>query len=105
MTLSVGTWWMPAERFGEAWHTEKEPVMSNASEKPDSVDGAALTDCSTVEDIVERIMTAHWDMASCRCWVCKTGRELGLRPRPKWLDHEHDNRQRYPVPSGNWGDQ
>ena len=30
-----------------------------------------------LEGIVERIMTQHWDMAACQCWVCKAGREVG----------------------------
>jgi hypothetical protein len=37
------------------------------------------------EQIVERIMTQHWDMAACRCWVCHEGRLAGLRPRPQYL--------------------
>lgn len=32
-------------------------------------------------EIVERIMTQHWDMAACPCWVCRAGRDAGLRPR------------------------
>ena len=28
--------------------------------------------------IVERIMTQHWDMAACPCWVCREGRAAGL---------------------------
>ena len=34
-----------------------------------------------VKEIVERIMTQHWDMAACRCWVCVLGREAGCRAR------------------------
>lgn len=32
-------------------------------------------------EIVERIMTMHWDMAACQCWVCQEGRKVGCRPR------------------------
>jgi hypothetical protein len=32
-------------------------------------------------EIIERIQTAHWDMAACRCWICEAGRELGMQPR------------------------
>lgn len=56
---------------------------------------------TTVEDIVERIMTAHWDMSACRCWVCSHGRDLGLRPMGKWLHLA----KKYPVPTGDWGKQ
>ena len=32
------------------------------------------------EEIVQRIMTQHWDMAACPCWICEAGRGAGLRP-------------------------
>ena len=35
--------------------------------------------------IVEQIMSMHWDLAVCRCWVCVAGREIGLRPREELL--------------------
>jgi hypothetical protein len=38
-------------------------------------------------DIIERIMTQHWDIAACRCWVCTAGRATGCRPRENHLDH------------------
>lgn len=56
----------------------------------------------TVNDIVERIMSAHWDMAACRCWACQAGREQGLAPRDKWLCSKDSNRRRYPVPANGW---
>ena len=37
------------------------------------------------EEIIEQIMTQHWDMAACRCWICEAGRKLDLRPREKYL--------------------
>lgn len=30
------------------------------------------------EEIVARIMTQHWDLGACPCWVCKAGRRAGL---------------------------
>lgn len=51
------------------------------------------------QEIVERIMTAHWDMVSCPCWVCQAGYELGFAARDAYLPHKHDNRKRYGVPS------
>lgn len=61
----------------------------------DSLDGwveferAALASESAMADqavaIVERIMTQHWDMAACDCWVCTEGRAAGCRPREIYL--------------------
>ncbi len=42
----------------------------------------------TPTEIVERIMTQHWDMAACQCWVCRDGREAGCRPRDAYLRSE-----------------
>lgn len=37
----------------------------------------------TAQDIVEKIMTQHWDIAACQCWICKAGRDVGLHPMEK----------------------
>lgn len=37
------------------------------------------------KEIVEQIMTQHWDMKSCDCWICTEGRKAGLRPRENHL--------------------
>ncbi len=42
------------------------------------------------QDIVERIMTEHWDMAACNCWVCQAGDILGLGARDKYLPHKEN---------------
>ena len=34
-----------------------------------------------IQEIIERIMTQHWDMAACQCWVCRAGRKAGCQPR------------------------
>ncbi len=39
----------------------------------------------TPVEIVEQIMTQHWDMVACRCWVCESGREAGCRAREQYL--------------------
>jgi len=44
----------------------------------------------TVE-IVERVMTQHWDMAACPCWICKNGRKNGCRPRPQYRHSKKEN--------------
>ena len=35
-------------------------------------------------EIVERIMTQHWDMAACQCWVCQEGHKADCRPRVEY---------------------
>ncbi len=35
--------------------------------------------------IIERIITQHWDLKACNCWVCEAGREAGCRPREEHL--------------------
>ncbi len=40
------------------------------------------------KEIVERIMTQHWDMAACDCWICKEGRKAGCAPRDEYLPHK-----------------
>lgn len=48
----------------------------------------------TAEEIIEKIMTRHWDMDACRCWICEAGRALRLRPRPRHL-HDDDPMKPY----------
>lgn len=43
-----------------------------------------------VRDIVARIMTMHWDMKACECWVCQDGRAAGVRPNAKYLQWRED---------------
>lgn len=38
-----------------------------------------------LKEIIERIMTQHWDMRCCTCWVCVEGRRLGCRPRENYM--------------------
>lgn len=40
----------------------------------------------SIIEIVERIMTMHWDIFACHCWVCEAGRKAGCRPRDQFLD-------------------
>lgn len=62
---------------------------------------AAVTTTATAIDpraaarsIIERIMTQHWDMAACPCWICVEGRELGLGPREQYFAHKHPEQRR-----------
>ena len=45
-------------------------------------------------DIVERIMTMHWDLAACPCWVCEAGRAAGCRPRDYHLQYKLPKEER-----------
>ena len=51
------------------------------------------------QEIIERIMSFHWDLTACQCWVCRAGRELGYGSRLKYLVYRDDNRAKFPVPS------
>jgi len=51
------------------------------------------------QEIIERIMTAHWDLTACRCWICEAGQKLGFHARDRYLQHKHGNRQTYPDPA------
>lgn len=32
-------------------------------------------------ELIERVMTEHWDIAACPCTFCSAARVLGMRPR------------------------
>jgi hypothetical protein len=39
------------------------------------------------DEIIERIMTQHWDIFACTCWICEAGRANGLGSRSEYLRH------------------
>ena len=39
-----------------------------------------------LKEIIERIMTMHWDMKACCCWVCEAGRKAGCHANESYLD-------------------
>lgn len=41
----------------------------------------------TAVEIVEEIMTQHWDPKACRCWVCCEGRNAGCHPKSAYMPH------------------
>lgn len=47
-----------------------------------------IVQLKTPTDILEAIMTQHWDMEACGCWVCRAGREAGCRPRDGFLPRQ-----------------
>lgn len=55
----------------------------------------------TERELIERVLTEHWDFAACRCAFCEKAREMGYRPRDgyptdprpkiteeKWVDNK-----------------
>lgn len=42
------------------------------------------------KEIIERIMTQHWDMVACHCWICDAGRELGYETKEEYLPHKSE---------------
>ena len=50
-----------------------------------------------MKEIIEIIMTKHWDIFACRCWICKEGRELGCRPREKYLKTDREDVTTYGI--------
>jgi hypothetical protein len=36
------------------------------------------------QELIERVMTEHWDIGACPCFFCKTARGLGFRPRDSY---------------------
>ena len=50
----------------------------------------------TPTEIIERIMTQHWDMVACDCWVCVEAGKGRCRPRDTYLGAE---RRKYPFVS------
>lgn len=61
-----------------------------------------MSDLMDAQEIVERIMSLHWDMAACPCWVCRAGDKLGFAAREHLLPHRNGNSEAYPVPSDGW---
>ena len=47
------------------------------------------------QEIIERIMTQHWGMAACHCWICEAGRKLGYHPKDVYLPHKDTSKTRY----------
>lgn len=49
---------------------------------------AARQEClvADADDIVMMIMTQHWDISACQCWVCQAGRAAGLHPTSDFLE-------------------
>ena len=41
------------------------------------------------KEIIERIMTQHWDIAACHCWICEAGRILGCGAKKEYLSHNN----------------
>jgi hypothetical protein len=44
----------------------------------------------TPRDIVLQIMSQHWDLKACECWVCVQGYRLGCRTMDRHLRYKMD---------------
>lgn len=40
------------------------------------------------KEVIERIMSQHWDMAACHCWICEAGRILGYGTKEEYLSYK-----------------
>ena len=54
------------------------------------------------KEILERIMTQHWDMHACECWVCTEARVNGLRPKECYLPGHQAPEDRRPAVRVAW---
>ena len=55
----------------------------------------------TAQEIIERIMTMHWDLGMWRCWICNAGRQLGFGPCDEYLEHKNGFRYAH-IPTPEW---
>lgn len=39
----------------------------------------------TEQELIEQLMTMHWDMAMCLCGACEYGRSKGYAPRSIYM--------------------
>lgn len=94
--------WTYEDAFGDSHVVPRSPHHMAELPEPERVRYIAQADALSKEverlreenaglqgavEIIERIMTMHWDMAACPCWVCRAGRDAGMRPRDKYLDY------------------
>ena len=42
------------------------------------------------QEVIERIMSHHWDMTACKCWICQAGRNLSYGARSEYLPHNDE---------------
>jgi len=48
---------------------------------------------NALQEIVERVMTLHWDMTACKCPLCIAARNLGWRADANKLAQNDDTRK------------
>ena len=61
-------------------------VTMPLNERPDPlvhepIEEGSVGELLALRRLVEIILTQHWDLAACPCWVCEEGRAIGCRPR------------------------
>lgn len=84
---------------GSLWADMNEAV-ADEHERAEELErrvSALTAENAALRPIVERIMTQHWDMAACCCWVCNEGRAAGCRPRDQYLAFKHPDEKRERV--------
>ena len=63
-----------------------------------------MTSERSAEELIERVMTEHWDLGACPCMFCVTSHGLGFRPRACYptnpqvsILHDGSKEQQRPV--------
>lgn len=92
-TLAVNLVWLANYRkdlHERRWRKRRLPSTSGIAlaARIDTLDQVikhgTLAPANAVE-ILETILTQHWDLGSCPCWVCVEARAIGCRPREDYL--------------------
>lgn len=61
------------------------------------IEEGSVAELLALRKIIETVMTQHWDLAACPCWVCEEGREAQCRPRDIYLSYRHPEAKRHAV--------
>lgn len=73
----------------EWWRLESGDMQNLFEEAVDRAE-AAEAEVERLRELIERVMTQHWDMAACMCWFCVKGRWAGCHPRSTFATHDPD---------------
>lgn len=56
------------------------------------------------KEIVERIMTQHWDMVACDCWICEEGYKSKCGAKEEYLPYKETPHRPFVSVEGSWTD-
>ena len=83
------------ETVCDQWKESYVTFMEDMGPRPKgmTLERRAEQTCTGIKDaeierlrvIIEIIMTQHWDMIACPCWICRMGCEAGCHPREEHL--------------------